>query len=229
MTNGERILQAYTEQIEVKYLRAIRNGWTDPAVIVDVQNQDKLRQVAAQQRGVPPSEIEALVGVVVSGDRQAVAEKLSQRFPNHSVAKDLATETPPEGDFPVLIITGKDTGGAGIHFFYRPKPELPDEEPPTAVLCGGQVTHLTQHLDPSQQRIEFKLRGSNFTFLAGPQYLLSLKVGDQVYAACRVADGTKATVLDMLHCSPPSTISQSEMDAFHTRLGGSFGPPEDAW
>lgn len=125
MTYGERILQASTEQIEVKYLRAIRFGWTDPAVIIDVQNQESLRHIVAQQRGVPSSEIEALVGCVFSGDRRALAEKLNQRFQGHPAAKALASETPPEGDFPVLIITGKDQGGAAIHFFYRPKPEIP--------------------------------------------------------------------------------------------------------
>jgi hypothetical protein len=128
MTNVERLLQSYTEQIEVKYLEALRKGWSDSAVIVDVQNQEARRNTVALQRGLTPSAFDAFVGVALSGDRTALAEQLNKRFPNHPAVTALATETPPVGDFPVIIITGKEFCEPAIHFFYRPKPDPPAEE-----------------------------------------------------------------------------------------------------
>jgi hypothetical protein len=157
MTYGERALQAFAERIEVKYIDAIRKGWVDVAVIVDMRNQDYLRQQIAAQRGVAVSEIEdTIVGVVLSGHRQALAEKLDAHVPGNEAAKALATETPREGEFPVLILTDRTQGGAGIHFFYRAKPEIPAGIFPTGILCEGQVASLNRRFMP-QQVLEFKL------------------------------------------------------------------------
>jgi hypothetical protein len=96
MTIGEKILQRFTEQIEVAFVKAIRRGWTDPAVIVDVRNQKRLLQGVTRQRGVSASEIEPLVGKTISGDRQDLAKILYRLFPGSPAALDLGKETPPE-------------------------------------------------------------------------------------------------------------------------------------
>jgi hypothetical protein len=126
MITAEMILKRFMEQIEVKYLRAVREGWTDIAVYVDTTNQKHLRQVAAAQGGKPGTEVEAFVGVTVSGNRMAVAEQLNNRLHGHEAVQCLANETPPEGEFPVLILMTEGPNKTGIYFFHIQKPMLPD-------------------------------------------------------------------------------------------------------
>jgi hypothetical protein len=123
MIDAKMILARFMEQIEVKYLRAARQGCTDVAVFVDTTNQDDLRQAVAAQRGEPGTEVEAFVGMVVAGDRMAVANQLNGRLPGHEAVQCLADETPPEGQFPVLILMTEGPKRTGIHFFHIPKPE----------------------------------------------------------------------------------------------------------
>ena len=121
MTLGERYIRQFTESIEIKYLRAIERGWTDTAIILDVRDQQAQRYSAGNQRGsdIDPS---ILVGSVASGDRMALVGRLNELFPPNPAIDALANEAPPEGMFPVIVITDEE-GIAKLYFGFFRKPD----------------------------------------------------------------------------------------------------------
>ena len=121
MLLGERYLRSFTESIEIKYLRAVRKGWTDTAIIVDTRDQEGQKSRAAEGCG---SEIDPslVIGSVIAGDRMALVGKLKELFPPNPATETLENEVAPEGLFPIVVITDEE-GAAKMYFFYFQKPE----------------------------------------------------------------------------------------------------------
>jgi hypothetical protein len=71
--------------------------------------------------------------------------------------------------------------------------------------------------------LEFGLHDNLLHFVADGRFLVKIRVGDWVYAACCLEAEGRATVVDMLNCGPNHRISQEDKNAFDAR----FQQPDD--
>jgi hypothetical protein len=71
--------------------------------------------------------------------------------------------------------------------------------------------------------LEFELHDNLLHFVADSRFLVKVRVGDWVYADCRLEAEGRATVIDMLHCGPNQRISQEDKNTFDAR----FQEPDD--
>src|SRR5262249_407687 len=100
-----------------KYLQWVNKGEDDIAVILDVQNQDDRQRNLAELRHTQASSPLPLGGIGMVGERKTLARKLGERLPGNEAAICLASETPPDNQYPIIVIMD-----GRIDFFYRVKP-----------------------------------------------------------------------------------------------------------
>jgi hypothetical protein len=116
MPTNEEFLKREMEHAEFLYLRALRNGMTDPVVYITVLDYETTEPKLRQFQDVAAAE-GSIALIAVAQDRSKVREQLAKLNPLNAVA--IASR--PDLSVPFDVIINSAINGVSVHSFPAPQ------------------------------------------------------------------------------------------------------------